>query len=70
MPGQMLPIIQAGAFELFVVQLEAERFDQMQRRSRGRAQPRHVPGVRRNLRLDENDVHGRASNGAMECFPP
>jgi hypothetical protein len=42
---------------LGVIELEAERFDEMQRRFRGRAQPRHVASVRRNFRFDQDDVH-------------
>ena len=38
MPFDLLPVIHAGAFELRVVQLEAERLDQMQHGFRGRAQ--------------------------------
>ena len=45
------------AFELRVVELEAEWFDEVQHRFCGRAQPRHVAGVRRDFRFDQYNVH-------------
>ena len=57
MPFDVLPVIHAGALELRVVQLEAERLDEMQHGFRGRAQPRHVARVRRNFRFNEDNVH-------------
>ena len=56
MPLDLLPVIHARAFELRVVQLEAERLNEVQRRPRSRAEPRDVARVRRDFRFDENDV--------------
>ena len=39
-----------------VIDGKAERFHQMQMRPRGQAEPADVAGVRRDLRLDEDDV--------------
>jgi len=44
-------------FELRVVELETERLDEVQHRFCGRAQPRHVAGVRRDFRFNQNYVH-------------
>jgi hypothetical protein len=52
MPPDMLPIIHPGSLELRVVEPESERLNQMKRGVRGGTQPRHVPGVRRNFRLN------------------
>ena len=57
MPLDVLPVIHARALELRVVEFEAERLDQVQRRARGRAQPRHVARVRRDFGFDQDDVH-------------
>src|SRR5438093_3423281 len=57
MPLDMLPVIHSGALELAVVELETQWFDQVQRRLRRRAKPRHVACVRRNFRFNQNDVH-------------
>ena len=61
----MLPVIHARALELRVVELEAERLDQVQRRLRRRAQPRHVARVRRDFRFNQNDVHA-VSGSSLE----
>ena len=57
MPLDVLPVIHARALELRVVELEAERLDQMQRRLGGRAKPRHIARVRRDFRFNQDDVH-------------
>lgn len=52
-------IIQSGAAQAFVVQLESQRFDQVQLAATVGAQADNVAGVRRNFRLIEYDVkHG------------
>ena len=56
MPLDLLPVIHARAFELRVIQLETERLDEMQRRLRRRAEPRHVARVRRNFRFNQDNV--------------
>ena len=53
------PVVEAGALQMFVVDLEAKRFDQMKRREGGRAKPSDAAGVRRNFRFVQNDVHLR-----------
>src|SRR5206468_354193 len=45
MPFNVLPVIQPRSFELFVVQLEAEGFDEVQRGPGRRAEPCHVARV-------------------------
>ena len=57
MPLDVLPVIHPGALELRVVQLEAERFNQVQGALGGGAQPRHVPRVRGDFRFEQNNVH-------------
>jgi uncharacterized protein (DUF2461 family) len=56
-PLHLPPVIHAGAFQLRVVQLEAERLNEMQHGFRGRAQPRHVARVRRDFRFNQDDIH-------------
>jgi hypothetical protein len=57
MPAQVLPVIQPGAFELRVIELEAERFDQVQSGPRGGAKARDVAGVGRNFWFNQDNVH-------------
>jgi hypothetical protein len=57
MPFDVLPVIHARALELRIIKLETERLDQMQRRFRGRAQPRHIARVRRDFRFNQDNVH-------------
>ena len=49
-------IIQAGAAQLFVIQLETERADQVQLRSSVGAQANNVAGVGRNLGLIQDYI--------------
>src|SRR5256714_1787383 len=61
-----LPVIEPGPFQFPIVDGESKRLDQMQGRARGEGKPANVASVRRNLRLDEDDVeHGinRCSGG-------
>jgi hypothetical protein len=58
-PFHMLPVIHPCPLQLGIVQLESERFNQMQRAPRSRAKPGNVPGVRRNLRLNQDNMHHR-----------
>ena len=58
-PGSKIdlaPIIEPGPFQLPIFQRKAKRLDQMQRRASGETKPAHVARVRRNLRLNQNDV--------------
>src|SRR5437868_4748998 len=50
------PIIQSGSFQGAIVDGKAEWLYQMQRRTRGETKPADVAGIRRNLRLDQDDV--------------
>src|SRR5450759_1675974 len=52
--ARKLVIIQPGAKQLFILQREAERFDQMQLATGIGAQADDIAGVRRNLRLVQN----------------
>lgn len=54
-PGQLV-IIEPGAARPRTVQLEAERMDQVQRSAGIGCQTNDVAGVRRDLRLKEDDV--------------
>ncbi len=54
-PSQLV-IIEPGAARPRAVQLEAERMDQVQRSAGIGCQTNDVPGVRRDLRLKEDDV--------------
>ena len=56
-PLDILPVIHPGAFEFFVVKLEAERLDEVQFCAGGRAEPRHVARVGRDFRFNQDDVH-------------
>jgi hypothetical protein len=53
----MLPVIHAGALELRVIEFETEWLDEMQRRFRRRAKPRHVARVRRDFRFNQDNLH-------------
>ena len=56
---RVLVIVEPRALELLVVHGKAERLDQVQPRTGVGAQPDHIAGVGRNLRVDEHDVeHG------------
>ena len=52
------PIIQARPFEIFVGDLETQRFDQVQGGMSGCAGPRDIAGVLRYFRLIEKDRKG------------
>jgi hypothetical protein len=54
----VFPVIHARALEPGVIEFKPERFDQVQDAPGGRAQPRHIPCVGRDFRLNKNDVHG------------
>ena len=54
--ARVLVIVEPGAAQFRVFELEPERTDQVQLRAGVRAQPDHVAGVRRNLRLEEDDM--------------
>ena len=56
MPRDMLPIIHPGPLQGAVVELETERFDEMQNGIGGGAEPGERAGVRRNFGFDEDDV--------------
>jgi hypothetical protein len=47
-----------------MIEIETERTQQMQRRAAVRAQANHVAGVRRDLRLIENDMQHLCIIGA------
>ena len=50
------PIVQSGAANGLLVNRESEGMDQVQDAGRGSAESGNVTRVRRNFRLDENDV--------------
>lgn len=57
MPNDVLPVIHASTLELCVVELESQRFDQVQFCSCGGAKARHVSRVRRDLGFKQDHVH-------------
>jgi len=52
----MLPVIEAGALHLFVVERKAQRFDKVQGCSGGQASPADVAGIPVNLGMNKDDV--------------
>ena len=60
MQGGVLVVIETGTTQALVIQLEAQRFDQMQVAAAVGAQPDNVAGIRRNFWLKKDDVkHAR-----------
>ena len=57
MPLDVLPVIHPGAFELGVVELEAEGLDEVQRRAGRGAKAGDVAGVRRDFGFKQDDIH-------------
>jgi hypothetical protein len=55
------PVVEPGALEVAILELEAQGLHQVQARSRGRGQARGAAGVVRDLGVDEDDLHGRVS---------
>lgn len=53
----MRPVIQSGPLEVSILQLEAQRFDQMKIHVHGRAQTRYVSRIGGNFRLKEYNIH-------------
>src|SRR5579884_945279 len=53
----VLPVVESCALHLALVEREAERLDEMQRRAGGETRPSGVAGVPVNLRMHENDVN-------------
>lgn len=51
-----LVIVQTGSPHFCAVEWKAQRFDQVQGCPRIRAKPNYVSRVRRDLRLDQNDM--------------
>src|ERR1700719_973126 len=62
---ERVQVIEPRALELAIVERKAERLDQMQRATGRRAEPGDVPGVRRNLRLDQHDVQRRVRRDVL-----
>ena len=60
-----LPVIETRPFQLAIVDGKSEGLDQVQRRTGGEAKPPDVARVRRNLRLDQDNVEG---GGVRECW--
>ena len=53
---EQIPVIQPGTFELFVVDLKAHRFDQVQTGAGSGAGAGDVAGILGNLRLHQYDI--------------
>ena len=59
---QQIPVIQSGAFQFFVIDLETHRADQVQAAARNRAGACDIAGILRDFRFDKNDVqHSNSS---------
>ena len=56
-PLDLLPVIHASALQIFVVELEPERLDQVEIGSCGGAEAGYVSCVRRDFRFEQDDVH-------------
>jgi hypothetical protein len=52
------PVVEPGALQVAVLEREAERLDQVQRRAGGGRQARGAAGVVRDLGVHQQDVHG------------
>jgi hypothetical protein len=60
-----LPVIESSPFERAIVDRESERLNKMQRGSRRETKPADVARIRRNLRLDKDDVeHVKRQKGS------
>ena len=76
--SKMLPVIETGAFQLGVIDFEAEWIDQMQGGLGGQAQAANGPGVVGNFRFDQNNleivrhgaVSGSGSDAVIVTFEP
>ena len=51
-----IPVVESGTFHVFIRQLKAERFDQIQYGSGGSAQPGDITGVLWDVGFDKNDI--------------
>ncbi len=60
-------IVEPRAAQLLVRQVKAERPNQMQTCAGIGAQTNDIAGIRRNFRLDQNDVEHRLSRQLREC---
>ena len=56
-----LPVIESGSFQGAIVDGESQGLDQVQSRTGGEAEPPDVPGIRRDLGFDEDDVEHKVS---------
>jgi hypothetical protein len=64
----MLPVVETGALDLFLVEREAERLNQMQRGAGRQAGATDVAGVPVDFRMHENDVDAQAANISAAGF--
>ena len=58
--GQLV-VIEPAAGVQAIVKVEPKGFDEVEARSGVRRQPDDRPGVRRDLRMNERDLHGPSS---------
>jgi hypothetical protein len=58
--GREFVVVEPGAAQFRVIQIEAERADQMQLRAAVRAQANHIAGIRRDLWLVQHDMQHAA----------
>jgi hypothetical protein len=65
----VFPVVEPSAADLFVIEREAERFDEMEGRARREAETASCAGVVGNFGGDENEVeHGRRIFGRVEFY--
>ena len=68
--ARVLVVIETGTPKPLVVELESERPHQMQVRAGVRAEANHIAGVRRNLRLEQDDMHACHYRGIVCARKP
>jgi len=61
--GDRIPVVEAGASQVLVIDGKAELADQVQPGAGRRAQPGNVAGVGRDLRFDQDNMQVRRSHG-------
>ena len=66
-PIEMLPIVQPGAADMAIVDLEAQRTDEPQLVADGHAGAADIPGVERDFRLIKHDLEDGFRHDGRLC---
>ena len=64
----MLPVVEAGAFHLLLVERKAQRLDQVQGRAGREAGAAGIAGIPVNLGMDEDDVDAQYYRGRFRDY--